>query len=175
MNDLERELQKTVENWQNSTFNHIQLNVVTKCLDDELIEYIESLDSPEKRKDFINDYSLVNEFEEYCNDNDLDKEDENSTVQFIESENEDNYYEFCNNDNYPMWNTLFETKYNDERIGEAAKKVGCGVIAGNEYFDTTIFMMSCGHSFYASYWIPMYLELYPDEAEKYKNVKYDHL
>jgi len=52
MNDLERELQKTVENWQNSTFNHIQLNVFTKCLNDELIEHIESLDSPEKRKDF---------------------------------------------------------------------------------------------------------------------------
>jgi hypothetical protein len=38
-----------------------------------------------------------------------------------------------------------------------------------------VFMTSGGHSFYSSYWIPLYLEIYPDEKEKYKEVDFSDL
>jgi hypothetical protein len=47
-----------------------------------------------------------------------------------------------------------------------------GVISGLEDFNDIIFMKSAGHSFYGSYWIPLYLEFYPDEKQKYKGVKF---
>jgi hypothetical protein len=78
-------------------------------------------------------------------------------------------------DNYPMWNTLFEFR-NEPADFElaAAIEAGCGVIDAFGPFNITIFMTSAGHSFYSAYWIPMYLAMpyNEDVRKKYKNVDY---
>ena len=99
---------------------------------------------------------------------------------------EDEIREFAQDDeNYPMWSTLFEFKSsfdNTQSNIEKAQEVGLGVIEGLEPFNTTLFAMSCGHSFYASYWIPLYLSIFHPEdngADKYgysfESKDYDHL
>ncbi len=79
-------------------------------------------------------------------------------------------------DNYPMWNTCFEFKRSEsEDVIQAAIDAGLGVIEGLGDFNQILFMTSCGHSFYSSYWIPLFLNLpwNKDIKEKYKGVKYD--
>jgi len=177
MKDLERELLKEVQDWQSKTFNHIQLNVYEKICDNTLFEYIEQLEP--NYEEILNNYSLWSEYEEWLKDNDIEDNDEEAKEEnkktFIE-ENHPYKLEDSQSENYPMWNTLFEIKEgNWETLTEAAKKVGCGIISGMDDFNDTIFMMSCGHSFYSSYWIPMYLEIFKSEAKKYKGVNYSHL
>lgn len=79
-------------------------------------------------------------------------------------------------DNYPMWNTLFEFKHepSDEEV-EAAKEAGFGVIKGMDDFNTTLFVRGAGYSFYGAHWIPFYLNIPWRSAlkDKYKGVKYD--
>ena len=50
-----------------------------------------------------------------------------------------------------------------------------GVVEGLDPFNPMLFMMSGGHSFYASYWIPMYLARFADERAKYAGVDYSML
>lgn len=53
--------------------------------------------------------------------------------------------------------------------------VGLGVIQGLDDFNNILFMTSAGHSFYSAYWIPLYLKLFPTEAEKYAGINYQDL
>ena len=109
----------------------------------------------------------------------------NDLTEWLLEHKEDELREFSyDNENYPMWNTLFEFKNNyDSTQGniDKAQEVGLGVIEGLEPFNTTLFAMSCGHSFYASYWMPLYLSMWTDDngLEKYgfsfKRSDYDHL
>ena len=103
------------------------------------------------------------------------KEELANLIKWVEEHKEDELREFSYEDeNYPMWNTLFEFKecmYGSEDDIEKAQAVGLGVIEGLEPFETTVFMMSCGHSFYGSYWIPLYLKLH-DKEKEYEGVDY---
>ena len=81
-------------------------------------------------------------------------------------------------ENYPMWNTCFEFRdsyYNSEEEVEKCMSVGLGVIEGLDDFNNIVFMTSAGHSFYSAYWIPLYLKLFPSEAEKYAGINYSDL
>jgi chromosome segregation ATPase len=94
-----------------------------------------------------------------------------SEIQELESELESE-----NDDNYPMWNTLFEQKSEWDKVTQFAQNIGMGLINSNDYFKETLFMTSAGHSFYSAYWIPLYLCLFGDTiATKYKNVNYEGL
>ena len=98
---------------------------------------------------------------------------------------EDEIREFAQDDeNYPMWNTLCEFKSNfdgTETNIKKAQEVGLGIIDGLEPFNTTLFAMSCGHSFYASYWIPLYLSMWTDDnglskyGYSFEDKDYQHL
>lgn len=79
-------------------------------------------------------------------------------------------------ENYPMWNTLFEFK--DEPSEDWINKAeasGYGVIESTEHFNTTLFASGCGYSFYGAHWIPMYLSFFSHEAEKYEGIYYGDL
>ena len=102
------------------------------------------------------------EFESWCID-----ENEDDIVDWI--------YE---QENYPMWNTCFEFRdgfYNSEEEIEKCLSVGLGVIEGLDDFNNLVFMSSAGHSFYSAYWIPLYLKLFPSEAEKFAGINYQDL
>lgn len=95
-----------------------------------------------------------------------------------EAETDEEYYERVEYDeNYPMWSTCFEIRSNwaHENWIEKAQEIGLGVIEGLDDFNPCFFMTSCGHSFYSAYWIPLYLALYPAEAETYKGVDFQHV
>jgi len=64
-----------------------------------LLSILKALTVQRNVKIFINDYSLVNEFEEYCNDNDLDKEMKTQQFSLLKVKRRQ-LYEFCNNENY---------------------------------------------------------------------------
>lgn len=73
-------------------------------------------------------------------------------------------------------NTLFEFRDRAwDSEAETCIRHGLGVIEGLEPFNNILFMTSAGHSFYSAYWIPLYLNTYKDEREKYINVDYSHL
>jgi len=77
-----------------------------------------------------------------------------------------------------MWNTCFEFRdsfRNTDKDIETILSVGLGVISGLDDFNNILFMKSAGHSFYSTYWIPLYLEFYPDEKIKYSGINYQDL
>lgn len=95
-------------------------------------------------------------------------------------EYDDDIYDYVNaKENYPCWNTLFE--FRDSYFNENEEKIqkcieaGFGIIEDCEDFNTTLFVGGAGYSFYAQHWIPLYLSLYPMEAEKYKGINYSDL
>lgn len=118
--------------------------------------------------------SLVEYLTTDADGNDL--EDQSEMYWFCEEENERDFERFkesLQTDHYPMWNTLFELRNGDwPDLTEAAKKLNLGVISRLHPFYDTIFIMSCGHSFYGSYWIPLFLEVYPEEKKKWEGVSY---
>lgn len=148
------------------------------------IYYFEHCEIPEKDRQEEREYAEQKATEagqsifEYlttdADGNDLGEESE--IYWFCEHEHERDFESFREqheSDNYPMWNTLFELRRGDwPDLTEAAKKLNLGVISGLEPFNDTIFMMSCGHSFYGSYWIPLYLEVFPEEKKKWQGVSY---
>lgn len=176
------DLKHKVENWVNREFNFIQLEVYEKMADNSLFEYIEPIEPD--YGEFLNNYSLHDEFwQEYAENNDLNEselkefQDGDEELYFEDlkefCEDHQNFESFVNErENYPMWNTLFEVRSSWDKINEAAKNAGCGIITGLEPFNDTIFMTSAGHSFYSAYWIPIYLELFEDERKKYKNIDF---
>ncbi len=179
--DLKAELYSKVSNWVDSTFNQINIDVIKHTLTvteeyiEDLIESV-SIDFEE----YINDNSKKDEYKEYLDQEGYDNTDyDNEELQEQFCEQDDDFQEYkdsLNDNNYPMWNTCFETKNSSwSSLTEAAKKVGCGIINESEYFSDIIFMTSCGHSFYSAYWIPMYLEIFDNERELYKNIDYSDL
>ncbi len=170
------ELKNKATDFVAKEFNQIQLNVfevMAGNYDSHLIEHIRT---PEPdHMEFIDNYGLNDEFEEYCKDNDLNKGDESSLISFCEEE--DSFQSFIDEqENYPMWNTLFEFKEEpSEEVIQAAIDAGFGVIEGMEDFKTTLFVSGCGYSFYGAHWIPLYLALpwNTDEAKTFEGVKFD--
>lgn len=149
------ELKNEVSKWVN-TLNFINLEVLEKIADNCLHEYIR-IPEPDCNE-FINSYSLNEEYEEFLRDNE-------------EEDNEENKIRFCEDhisferfrdeqENYPMWGTCFEFKESvSEDIIQAAINAGFGIIEGLEPFNTILFVSGAGYSFYSAHWIPLYLNL----------------
>ena len=180
-NEKSRELHNEVDNWVKRSFNFIQLEVFEKIAEDFLHEYIE--DVKPDHKEFLRSYQLEKDLLNEHNENneekikDIDDLSESDIIEFCENHEQfDRYLYDLRSENYPMWNTLFEYDSNfSESEKEKIKSLGMGIVSGLEPFNDTIFMRSCGHSFYGSYWIPLYLALFPSKMNKYKDVKYNHL
>ena len=174
-----RELRQKVEEFINREFNFIDLEVYQTCnesffeyirqqpIADYVEDYIDSLSEDEKRdleeeiKEEL-DIPVNNEvLEEYV----LEwKEDE------VREWVQDNRYD---SDNYPCWSILFEFRSEPpESWVEAAEEVGLGVVDPQFAFNTTLFSKSAGHSFYSSYWIPLYLKIFTYEKEKWANIDF---
>lgn len=183
--DLKYELKREVEEWA-QRFNYLQLAVLEKYTDNQLIEYIRP--EPLDPSDWYNDKrdhereEIEQEYGAETGDDQNLHANSKFPDEFIEwlkesySDDIREYMERNGRENYPMWNTLFEFKdyYCDDETLNKIQELGMGVIE-HEDFNTIIFMMSCGHSFYGSYWIPLYLALFDSAREKYKGVKYDNL
>lgn len=104
----------------------------------------------------------------------------NEFLEWCSEEYEDDIQEYIyEQENYPLWNTLFEFKdsaYNHETL--KCMQVGLGVIEGLEPFNNMVFMTSGGHSFFSTYWIPLYLSLHNYASDKYSSLTpsdYGHL
>lgn len=201
--ELLRELEQKVHDWVNRQFNFIGLDVVEKVADDMLVDYIAQPDFKEMVIDYLDDCDEVTIIEDYCDTTGIDNkqeridkyvaykgtieesftacidEDYDGFLSFTENEYNEDIQEYIDEqDNYPMWSTLFEWRdsyYNSQNTTDVVISKGCGVIEDLEGFNNLIFMKSAGHSFYSSYWIPIYLELFPDEEEKYADINYEGL
>jgi len=192
-----QQLYKEVNIWVERNFNFIQVDVLNKYSDDNLMEYILYPSAEEEFYEWLTNYDVVEKIKSWKED--FNETDYLSSIYngksyydaFIEIESVDGwneFREFCldeyaddinefiyEQENYPMWNTCFEFRdsyRNNYETNLLVMKLGMGVISGLENFNDIIFMKSAGHSFYGSYWIPLYLEFYPDEKQKYKGVKF---
>lgn len=198
--DLKHQLKLTVENWVDRTFNFHHLEVVEKWCDGNLYEYIRKPSKETVFTEWLWEMDSNSLIKDYCDDNRLDfskyEEVEQGGIDeiFINAYSKIHWYTFMSvcfdtyeddiddfineKENYPLWNTLFEFRqdyFNCEEDAEKCLNVGLGLIEGLEPFNNMVFMTSGGHSFYSSYWIPLYLEIYPDEKEKYKEVDFSDL
>lgn len=201
--ELKRELEKTIHLWVERSFNFIQVGVLEKYCDNTLVDYIRSKSVQEAFYDWLNEYDSETKIREWATDSEQDdvlvkmdayKEcNGNAKKSFVFAfgdkwdeferwcidENEDDIVDWIyEQENYPMWNTCFEFRdgfYNSEEEIEKCLSVGLGVIEGLDDFNNLVFMSSAGHSFYSAYWIPLYLKLYPSEAEKFAGINYQDL
>lgn len=196
--DLEFELEKAVNLWVDRSFNFIQLPVVEKWAEScgsSLIEYIRSLNPDDLFEDWLHEMNFSKLVSEWS----VNSEHEqiivcSSREDFINSYGQEDWDEFKSycmeiyvddiedygyqQENYPLWNTLFEfrdSSRNNEEDIQKCMSVGLGVIENLDSFNTIIFMTSAGHSFFSAYWIPLYLEFFPDEKTKYEGIDYSHL
>ena len=181
MTDLKRELRTTVESWRDKTFNIIHIDVINHTFN-ATEEYLYDLIEPTNidYDDFFNDYSKHDEYNEWCEENEYegsDSDEDDVKEEFCNQDNDfQSYQDRLQDDNGPMWNYCFETKGSSwPSLTKAALNAGCGVINESEYFNDTVFMKSAGHSFLSAYFIPIYLEIFQDEAEKYKGIDYSDL
>lgn len=202
--ELKRELEKTINVWVERSFNYIQVGVLEKICDNNLYEYIRNKTPQEVFDDWLNDCKEMEKVAEFYSENKMDGFDEfqkkyesiedtmiNSLIECFGIETFEKFKEWCletydddiheyiyEQENYPMWNTCFEFRdafYNSEEYIEKCFYVGLGVIQGLDDFNNILFMTSAGHSFYSAYWIPLYLKLFPTEAEKYAGINYQDL
>lgn len=184
--DRAKELKREAEQWVDREFNFIQLEVYEVMAAHEgtmLIEQIQGEDEEGLLEDFAFDYgSEINEkaieiFEALeAEEATFDEWFEENRDEVILNEMEHEFEDFRNereNENYPMWNTLFEfrTEPPAEWI-EKAKTSGFGVIDAFGPFNTTLFVSGAGYSFYGQHWIPLYMRTIHGVAEKYKDVDF---
>lgn len=160
---LESELEQAVTNWVNITFNFISFDVIYKC--DEY--YYEKIRQREVTAEDIADYT-GEEVEKVWEDCEAVLEN-HKYYNDVREEREQ--------DNHPMWSTLFEFRGGEpsEEWIKKAIKVGFGIIEDLDDFNTCLFVSGCGYSFYSAHWIPLYLSIFDWEAEKYKGINYRHL
>jgi len=179
--DLKYELKQTVELWIDRTFNILHIEVIKRTLvvdNIELYEQIEPL-NPDY-DDFFMNYNKDEEYKEWCNENGYtlsDSDAEEVKEEFCNQDNDfESYKDNKEQNNFPMWNYCYEHKNSTwEKLSEIAMDNGCGIINESDYFSDIIFMMSAGHSFFSAYFCPIYLDLFPDEAKKYKDINYQDL
>lgn len=208
---LKQELDKTIQLWVERTFNFIQVRVLEKYCDNDLVNFIRCKSTKEAFYDWLRDFDAESKIKEWLTESDeyWETTDEEFNVelkieeyskhegsikesfQFVFGDKWDEFQEWCcdtyeddidswiyEQDNYPIWNTCFEfrdSSYNSEEDAQKCLSVGLGVIEQLDDFNNLVFMTSAGHSFYSAYWIPLYLKLYPSEAEKYKGINYQDL
>ena len=146
------------------------MNVYEKMCDNMLFEHIRQ--SEIDYQDFVDNYSLEDELKEYESE-----PDDDTLKNFCEQhESFDGYRSDKEQENYPMWNTLFEFKSEpSEEMIQSAIDSGFGVIEGMADFGVTLFVSGAGYSFYGQHWIPLFLRMpwNSDLKEEFKGVKYD--
>lgn len=196
--DLKFELEKSVNLWVDRSFNFIQVNVLEKYTDNSLHEYIRSISEDDVFEDWISQMNMLQLIQTWSEDegveidhitaNTSSKEDFincfgeekwQSFEDWCKSNYEDDIQEYADTlDNYPVWSTLFEFRdsfrSNEEDI-QRCIKIGLGIIEGLDDFNLILFMTSAGHSFLSAYWIPLYLEFFPNEKIKYAGIDYSDL
>ena len=161
------ELRSHASDWVSQTFNYISLDNAEKVFDNQMFEYIESKRSEDTANDFLHEYGYLNEFKDSSF---------KQMLLFIDDNYEDEYLEYIERDNYPMWNTLFEFRDEpSEKVLELAKNAGFGVVRGCEYYGAMLFVHGAGYSFMGAHWIPLYLSLPWVDSKKYDGVDYSHL
>lgn len=170
----------------------------TKSVQEAFYDWLRDFDAESKIKEWLTEsdeywettdeeFNVELKIEEYSKHEGSIKE----SFQFVFGDKWDEFQEWCcdvyeddidswiyEQDNYPTWNTCFEfrdSSYNSEEDVQKCLSVGLGVIGELDDFNNLVFMTSAGHSFYSAYWIPLYLKLYPSEAEKYKGINYQDL
>lgn len=184
----EQGIKRLTEQWQGESFNHIDIDTFNADLEtngESIHENIEPLDIMD---DFISyDCNNINELTtEYKEENEITgelheiKEDE-EFMEWLELTDEFiSYKEDRGQENYPMWNTLFEWKEKStEEWNELAMKAGFGLINECGNFNDTLFVAGAGYSFYGQHWIPLFLSLpYNKKLRKEcqeLGLKYSHL
>lgn len=201
--ELKKELEKTIHLWVERTFNFIKVRVLEKYCDNTLVDYIRTKSVQEAFYDWLNEYDSKRKIMDWATESEQDDvlvkmdayKEYNGNVKksfifafgdewgefesWCINENEDDIIDWIyEQENYPMYNTCFEFRdsfYNSEEEIEKCMSVGLGVIEGLVNFNNLLFMTSAGHSFYSAYWIPLYLKLYPLEAEKFAGINYQDL
>jgi len=200
---LKQELERVVKIWVERNFNFIQLSVLEKVSDNNLFEYIVYPSEEDIFEDWLNDVLISEKVLDYLSHHELDEADKlakfneypRPSIQTIKNVFGEDFYDYFKDwclevqhddiheyiyeqENYPMWNTCFEFRdsfRNTDEDVETILSVGLGVISGLDDFNNILFMKSAGHSFYSAYWIPLYLEFYPDEKIKYSGINYQDL
>lgn len=167
---LAYELKRETEEYVDKNFNMVQLAVYEKCCradEKELFEMIEQEDI---------DWEDIADHEGHYGDEKWIEAQQEEYAEISDHPAFESVRDNKEQNNYPMWNTLFEFKHepSEEEI-QAARDAGFGVITGMEDFNTTLFARGCGYSFYGAHWIPFYLNIPWRSAfkDKYKGVKYD--
>ena len=166
--DLLRELEQKVHDWVNTQFNFIQLEVLEKVSDDMLIDNIVTPDFQDSIIEYLDDCDEITIIEDYCNSTGIDNakervdkyvafkgniedsfiscidEDWDGFLVFTENEYAEDIQEYIDEqENYPMWNTLFEWRdsyYNSTDTTDIVLSKGCGVIEELDGFNNLIFM-----------------------------------
>jgi len=188
--ELKRELQSRAEKFSNE-FNFIHMDVVKVYLESEREYLIDCIRQEEpEQTDFIHEYGLfpelvdhVKECEE-CTEEEAENyinslDDVNDHVKdFIDGCHDLDFQNWKENkvdENYPMWNTLFEFKHTpSESVLQAAIDSGFGVIESDS-FNPMLFVSGAGYSFMSQHWIPLFLRLPWVNAERYEGIKYQDL
>jgi len=184
-----------VEKYCHSSDDYLIDKIRQLSVDDVVDDWLLEVNHINKLNEFVEHskddfYISVNDFTEYVKDKPYYNL-KDSFVKVYTEEIWELFKEWCKDEysddiedyisdmeNYPVWNTLFEFRdsfRNNEEDIERFMSLGFGVITDLDDFNVMLFMTSAGHSFYSAYWIPLYLELYPDEKEKYSGVNYSHL
>lgn len=161
------ELKNIVSSWVDRSFNYIDLANAEKVFDQMLFEHIESNRTEETAKEFLSDYSYDEEYKQ---------SEEESALEFVQQEYEDEFNEYADQDHYPMWSTLFEFRSEpSEATIEAARNAGFGIISSSDQYNTMLFVKGAGYSFYSAHWIPMYLGLSWVRTGEFEGIDYSHV
>lgn len=159
--ELVHELKREVELWVDRSFNFIQLEVFERMSDNMLIEHIHQpqIDN-DSIEDWLNSSGIEDEVKQEFIDYDGEHESEYAfdepdhklyedhkqmLFDYIKENYEDDLREYLDNDNYPMWNTLFEFKSSHvpDEWDSAIQNCGMSIIEGLEPFNKTIFFYWC--------------------------------
>ena len=141
-----REIETEVSRRFGMEFNKIQLDVVEKYYDNCMFEYIMAPSFKILADEWVGD----------CNDHKF-KKMTSAVYKWLE----DNHYNeimehYQESEHYPMWNTLFESTYNNpEKMVDELYEIGIGVIQGKDSLDAMLFITGAGYDFYEAHWIPM--------------------
>lgn len=159
--EMAQELKNEVSKWV-ETFNYLDIEVLKAVAERNGQELFEVIEQAEITLDDVAEWRG-------CDVSEIEEESAEDCNEY------DEMREQKEQENYPMWNTCFEFKQEaSEGEKEAARAAGFGIIEGLGNFNTILFVSGCGYSFYGAHWIPMYLALPYNEAErtKYAGVEY---
>jgi len=142
---MEKTIEEKASELFDRTFNCLNFELLKAGLGDDYVnEYIE------KPNNKI--------LEEEAKGNFTEKEWKEKTEEEREEAIEEHY---CESENYPMWNTIFEAKddfISGKIIADIDKlyELGIGVIRETDFTKACLFMSGCGYDFFEAHWIPLF-------------------